>query len=252
MNENTDFGRYLAFINCQLKPTSMSYLANPNPRWRAITISRESGSGGHLVAELVARHLQLRGPSDSDSWMIFDRNLLEQVLADHKLPARMARYMPEDRVSGVQDTFDELFGLHPPTWTLVEKTCDTILRLAQLGNVIILGRGANIITRKLDYMFHVRLVASKAARIEFIQASRKVEAKAAAHILEQEDEGRRRYMKRYFQCDIDDPTLYHLVINTSEVGHATTAAIIAETVLKIPEVSHTAHAAPAPHSIPVN
>lgn len=251
MNENADFGRYLAFINCQIKPNTSTLPAHAKPRWRAVTISRQAGTGGRFIAELVAQHLQSNSPAEAASWMVFDRNLIEKVLEDHHLPARLAKYMPEDRISGIQDTLDELFGLHPPTWTLVEKTSDTILRLAELGNVIILGRGANIITSKLDYMFHVRLVGPKAARIEYVQADRNVDKQTATRIVEQEDEGRRRYIKRYFHRDIDDAELYHLVINTSEVGHVTAAAMIGQCVLRIPEVSHPAHAAAARHLIPV-
>ena len=41
--------------------------------------------------------------------------------------------MPEDRVSGITETIDGLLGVHPPTRTLVRKTADTILRLAEIG-----------------------------------------------------------------------------------------------------------------------
>ena len=146
--------------------------------------------------------------------------------------------MPEDRISGIQDTLDELFGLHPPTWKLVEKFNDTMLRLAELGNVILLGRGGNIITSKLNYMFHVRLVGARDARIGFVQSDRKVDKKTATELVDREDEGRRRYIKRYFHRDIDDPSLYHLTVNTFELGHATAARIIAQTMLTTPEISH--------------
>ena len=63
--------------------------SSPIASMRAITISRQSGTGGHLVAEEVARHLRLCGPRGAASWMIFDRNLLERVLEDHQLPARL-------------------------------------------------------------------------------------------------------------------------------------------------------------------
>ncbi len=251
MRETGDFGRTLAFINCQLKPDTRVVLG-AKPRWRAITISRQSGTGGHLIAEVVAAHLQRHNAQDAATWMIFDKNLIEKALEEHDLPASLAKYMPEDRITGIHDTLDELFGLHPPTWTLVDKTSDTILRLAELGNVIILGRGGNIITSKLDYMFHVRLVGDKAARIEYIQADRQVDKVAATRIVEQEDEGRRRYVKRYFHRDIDDPQLYHLVINVTEVGRLTAAAMIGESVLRVPEVTHVAHAAPARQTIPVS
>jgi hypothetical protein len=39
--------------------------------------------------------------------------------------------MPEDRVSEVADTIDEMLGTHPPTSTLVGQTAETILRLAE-------------------------------------------------------------------------------------------------------------------------
>ena len=232
MNESIDFGRCLSFINLQLKPNATAVIsADHNARWRGITISRQSGTGGHLVAEEVARYLQLHGPRGAASWMIFDRNLLEKVLEVHNLPARLAKYMPEDRISGIEDTLDELFGLHPPSWTLVEKTSDTILKLEDLGHVILLGRGANIITSKLHNMFHVRLVGPRETRIEFIQHDRKLDKKAASELVDHEDDGRRRYLKKYFHREIDDPTLYHLVINAPEMGHGAVAKLIAETVL---------------------
>jgi len=245
MNESADFGRYLNFIRCQIRPEASAVVAADGlSRWRALTLSRQSGTGGHLVAEEVTRLLQTRGPQGAASWMVFDRNLLERVLEDHQLPARLAKYMPEDRISVIQDTFDELFGLHPPTWTLVEKISDTILRLAQLGNVILLGRGANIITRRLDHLLHIRLVGSREARVAFVAADRKFDQKSAAQIVDQEDEGRRRYVKQYFHQDIDNPELYHLTINAPEIGHIAAAQIIAQTVLdgiKIPHATVAHH-----------
>ena len=57
-------------------------------------------------------------------------------------------------------------GLHPSSWTLVQQTNATILQLAQMGNVILVGRGATVITSKLNNVFHVRLVGSLEKRIE--------------------------------------------------------------------------------------
>lgn len=231
MNAPLDFGRCLTFINTQLMPNARAILLPENKlRWRVVTISRQAGTGGHFIAEKLAEHLQTLSPEGSASWMIFDRNLVERVLEDHQLPPRLARFMPEDRISQLEDTLDELFGLHPPSWTLVEKAGETILRLAELGNVILIGRAANIIASKLDYAFHVRLVGSLEARTEFVQADRQLDRKAALELIQHDDEGRRRYVKKYFHKDIDDPLLYHLVINTPVVGHAVAAKLIAATM----------------------
>jgi Cytidylate kinase-like family len=159
--------------------------------------------------------LQAQAPEERYPWAVFDRNLVEKVLNDHNLPGGLAKFMPEDRISEVSDIMDELFGLHPPSWTLVRETADTILHLAELGNVILIGRGASIITSKLDYVFHVRLVGSLEHRVKRMQESEHLNSsKSAMELIQREDLGRRRYLKKYFDRDIDDPLLYHLVINT--------------------------------------
>jgi cytidylate kinase len=222
----------LAFINSQLRPARTPVLSPENgARWRAVTISRQAGSGGHVVAERLAAYLQARTTGQVRPWTVFDRNLVEKVLEDHHLPGRLARFMPEDRISALEDTLEDLFGLHPPSWTLVHKTAETILHLAELGNVILIGRGANIVTNKLDHVFHVRLVGSLEKRSEYVEKSRPVGKKAALEFIREEDRGRRRYLKKYFHKDIDDPLLYHLVINTDLVDYETAARLIGDAVL---------------------
>ena len=137
--------------------------------------------------------LQAQAPKAACPWAVFDRNLVQKVLEDHHLPKRLARFMPEDRISEISDTMDELFGLHPPSWTLVHKTSETILHLAELGNVILIGRGAAVITRKLDYVFDVRLVGSVERRVQHLQEREQLSLKAARELVQREDLGRRRY-----------------------------------------------------------
>lgn len=231
MNAPLDFGHCLTFINSQLTSNARAILPPENKlRWRVVTISRQAGTGGHLIAEKLAELLHDLSPEGSSSWMVFDRNLVEKVLQDHHLPSRLARFMPEDRISQLEDTLDELFGLHPASWKLVEKTGETILRLAELGNVILIGRAAPIITSRLNYAFHVRLVGSLDARTKFVETDRQLDSKAARVLVLHEDEGRRRYVKKYFHKDVDDPLLYHLIINTPLVGHAVAAKLIAATM----------------------
>ena len=221
----------LSFINCQLQTPHQPLVAyRDGTQRRAITISRQSGSGGHAVAERLVSLLQTQVPGQGAPWTVFDRNLVEKVLEHHHLPSRMAHFMPEDRISEVSDTMDELFGLHPSSWALVRKAAETILHLAELGNVILIGRGAAVITRRLDYVFNVRLVGSLERRTEYIQKVRNLSPKAARDLVHQEDLGRKRYLKKYFDKEIDDPLLYHLVINTDLVPYEDAARMIADAV----------------------
>ncbi|HZR18604.1 MAG TPA: cytidylate kinase-like family protein [Verrucomicrobiae bacterium] len=214
MNSTIDVEKCLSFINCQLKPDARAGSHNLGRKFAAVTISRQAGSGGHELAEKLAVLLQSEEPQPARPWTVFDRNLVEKVLADHHLPARLARFMPEDHVSEMTDIMDELFGLHPPSWMLVRKTSETILRLAHLGHVIIIGRAANVITARLPHVFHVRLVGSLHRRAERLEHLNQLTPGGALKSAQREDLARRGYLKQFFSKNIDDPLLYHFVINT--------------------------------------
>ncbi len=168
-----------------------------------------------------------------------DRNLVEKVLEDHQLPARMARFMPEDRVRQIDDILEDLFGVHQPSWAFVQQTAETILRLAELGNVIILGRGANVVTARLPQVLHVRLIGSLERRIQNMRRYEGLGEKAARERIESEDRGRQRYLKKHYQKDVADPLQYHLVLNTDLVSFDEAARIICDLALshQAPEAS---------------
>lgn len=229
MNTEPGLERCLSFINCQLMPPhSPAPASGDGERRLSITISRLAGAGAHVVAERLLQLLQNRAPVGSCPWAVFDRNLVEKVLDDHHLPSRLAKFMPEDRISEFSDTIDELFGLHPPSWTLVRKSAETILRLAELGNVIVIGRAANVITSRLPNVFHVRLVGSVEQRVKYVQQTTGLSAKAALAKVQSEDRGRKRFVRKYFGKEADDPLLYHLTINTDWVAYDEAARMIAD------------------------
>jgi len=201
---------------------------------RAVTISRQAGCGAVNVAEKLAAYLQQHSPPHQGApWTVFDRELMDKVLADHNLPKHLARFLPEDRASQVEDTLADIFGVHPPTQTVVQQTAETLLQLAELGHVILIGRAGNIVTAKLPNVLHVRLVAPLADRIERIcRDDHKTPAEARRFCLE-EEQARTRYVKTYFHADINDALLYHLIINTSLVGCDNAARLIGDAVLRL-------------------
>ena len=219
MHSGIGYDKCLTFINCQIKPTKDGKGRGGKPRrFRAVTISRESGSGACEIAEQLAARLQSGPHSGKRPWTVFDKNLVTRVLEDHHLPKRMADCIPEDRRTELQDAVEEFFGLRPPSWTLIHHTSETILRLVELGNVILIGRGSNMVTRDHSEVLHIRLVGSEQMRAMRIADARKISRKAALEVLRKEDRGRARYVKKYFSADIGDPCLYHMVFNTDLVS----------------------------------
>jgi cytidylate kinase len=237
MNSQITYDRCLSFINSHLQNSSRSRFAGVIPR-RAVTISRLTGAGAHQVAQALVAQLEELSPGNGCSWTVFDRNLVEKVLADHNLPARLARFMPEDRIPQLADLMDELFGLHPQSEVLVRKISETILHLAEIGNVVIIGRGGNLITASLKHVLHVRLVASLAHRLAYVRKEYQLEPAAARQFVEKEDLGRARYVKTYFGKNIDDPQLYDLTINTDHIAYSDAALLICEALKSKTAVAH--------------
>jgi hypothetical protein len=194
----------------------------------AITISRETGAGavtiGQRVAELMQQLIQ------GDNWAVFDRELAAEVLKSHNLPERLAEYMTEAKQSEIKDFVGQVVGLHPPLWTLVEKSNETIRRLANNGNVILVGRGANCVTKNLSHVFHVRLVCPLDKRIGRVMATYEVDAVEARRLIEAKDRERREYVWHNFNRNIEDPLDYHMVINTGSTSDEEAAQIIAHAV----------------------
>jgi len=219
------------YIDCHSKP-ALRRGRTRFDRAPSVTVSRQCGAGGLTMAEALAAWLQAHAPKSACPWTVFHKNLVHKVLQEHHLPERLAQYMPEDKVSGIADAVEELLGLHPPSWKLVRQTTETILQLAELGRAIIVGRAGNVITKGLSNVFHVRLVGSLDRRAKRIMALHKIDHRAAVAFTKKSDSGRKRYVRRYYQQDIDDPLLYDLVINSDSVGENLAAELVGRAVLQ--------------------
>jgi cytidylate kinase len=209
--------------------------AKPESQRPVITISRQSGAGGMTIAEKVAGYLNARLPKKATQWTVFDKNLVQTVLEDHELPAQLEKFMPEDHLSGLNDAVEELLGLHPLSWRLVQQTAETMLRLSEVGNVILVGRGGNILTSHLPQAFHVRVIGSLENRVARIADAFGLSKKKALERVESEDSARRRYVKKYLKADSDDPLLFHMILNTDRITSEEAAHIIGESVLALQE-----------------
>ncbi len=230
MTDRSAAEKCLSFVHVQVSPRQGAPQKELGMR-PVVTVSRQTGSGGVAVAQAVADYVNARQPPKSVAWTVFDRNLVEKVLEDHELPRQLAAFMPEDKIPFLSDVVEELLGLHPLSWRLVQQTTETILRLANMGSCVLVGRGATLITQPMPNAFHVRLVGSLERRVARVRETQGLSPKAARAYVENEDAARRRYLKRYFKVNVEDPLLYHLVLNTDLVSLPEAARIVGDAVL---------------------
>lgn len=237
MWKNINLEKCLSHIEKQMVPGSGGATgARP-----AITISRMCGAGGRTVASKLLDLMQAQAPPGCH-WTIFDKNLIEKVLQDHLYSAQLAKYLPESGKSFLAEMMDRIRGGQLPATKAVEQTVETIWKLAAGGHVIVVGRAGNIITAKMKNVFHVRLAGSLERRIARVEQVYEMERAAAEAFVKAQDAAKKLYLKDYFGQDIDDPQLYHLIVNTDLISYDAAAHLIAEAATRWFESNTTATA----------
>ncbi|MDT3694823.1 MAG: cytidylate kinase-like family protein [Ignavibacterium sp.] len=197
-----------------------------------ISISRQSGAGSYQVVNNLLEYLQQNTKQPENPWTYFNKELISQVLEDFKLPKNFSAYFVEDKYNHISDAVNELLGVKPSEWTIVQKTTEIILRLSRFGKTIIVGRGSVVINTKLPNCFQIRLVASLDNRIKHIQEVFNLSKPKALEYITKEETSRKKYLKSHFFKDTDDPSLYHLILNTSKLSYQEAAEIVFNFVQK--------------------
>lgn len=197
-----------------------------------ITLSRQAGAGANTVSNHIINSLEPFRTHNTPEWTSFDKNLIEKVVEDNSLPTALVELMEDFKFTAVTSVVNELLTGQPEPWALMHKTFETILQIAQMGNVIIIGRGSNFLTANYQNVYHVRLVAPFYKRVTHVERHYNISHKEAFDAVKKDDAERKSFVHKYFHKDIDDPVNYHIVINTSQTGFEGAAKIVCCAVLE--------------------
>ncbi len=233
MSKNLQFGNCQAYLRSVLETEVQA--PKLQGRLPAITLSRMAGARGITLGEKLTEHLRAIDAHPTHTWTLFDKNLIGEVLKDHDLPVSLEKHMPEDKIGEIQSVIEEIVGLHPSHWDLFEKTAKTIRRLTLQGHVIVVGRGACLICNGMPNVLNVRLIGSHQRRSAHIRNRFKLSPDEAVKYIDREEGSRRAYFEGHFGKDIDNPVLYHLVINSDDLSDANIVQIIAGAAIRLTE-----------------
>ena len=103
-----------------------------------------------------------------------------------------------------------------------------IEELAEAGDVVILGRGSQMILRDLPGATHVQLVAEESIRAARVMEWEGLSEEDALGQMRKSTRGRAAFHKKFWKVDVWDPRLYDLVINTSKLSFETAGNLIVE------------------------
>jgi cytidylate kinase len=184
--------------------------------FRIITVEREYGAGGSLVAAELARR---RG------WQLLDQQLTCEI-------AKIAA-VEESAVACREEKCDPLLHrLAKVFWRgsyerslpigddkifdadeLVELAHRVIHKKAEEGNCVIVGRGAPYILRARPDAFHVFVYGSRERKIQRL-VRLKMREKDAIEMVDTIDKERSAFVRKYFGAEWPCRRLYHLMLNS--------------------------------------
>ncbi len=111
---------------------------------------------------------------------------------------------------------------------LLRVTTEVIQEIAASGNVVIAGRGANIILRDTPGALHVGLVSSLPGRVARIMEREGLNEIEAERNVTENARARLAHYRRFFNVDPEDPQYYHIVLNTDLLHIDHTADLVVE------------------------
>jgi cytidylate kinase len=187
-----------------------------------ITISRRFGCEAFPLCEQLKALLD---EQTGESWTIFDKALIERVSQDEQLSMAVL----ED-LGGPSRAVDRIGYLVPGYQTQPEifrHIPKYIVKIAEEGGAIIVGRGAAVVTHDLPNCYHFRLeapfefrVASMARRLEISEAD-------AQRLVREGEKTREQFVEECLHASLSDTTWYDGVFNNARHGVTDIARAIA-------------------------
>ncbi len=100
----------------------------------------------------------------------------------------------------------------------IATTREVIRDIAEDGSVVILSRGGAAILQDNPKVLRVGVVADVEDRVRRTMAQEQLEMDAARQVVEQSDASQGRYFQKAFDTVPTDPFVYHVMVNTSDIG----------------------------------
>ena len=200
--------------------------------FRVVTISRECGSGGGIIARNLAKKLK---------WNLLDRALIAEVARSAQVDAAIVGRYDEHVdsfwhrfnrgglwssaiVAGIAPEDAQIFDAETVAWFAQRA----ILKAAETGGCVIVGRGAECVLQDREGVLHVFIYGPWAERLERVRA-RAEPSQDAEDLIQGTDHERASYVRTFYGCDWKDPHLYQMMLS-SELGTERIVSMIVEAV----------------------
>ena len=192
-----------------------------------ITIGRQHGSNGHLIAGGLAERLGYR---------CLDKEIVDRAAEDSNFNKAILASYDEKRISPYFSGSLQYMGGMGEGFRLSTQIAaaqfDAIRSLANEGNCIFVGRCADYVLRDMPNVVKVFITASMRSRIDKLLAQRSMTPQQAKRYILQAEEKRASYYNYYTGKTWGAAESYDLCIDSSILGLEETEKLIADFIRK--------------------
>lgn len=184
---------------------------------RVVTVEREYGSGGAIIAQRLAEHL---------GWKLWDREISTEIARRANVDDQIARRLDERVKSSLLNRLFRVYARGSyeralpladsrdfntdQMFAMLEKVVE---ELADRGNCVIVGRGAPYFLRDRPDAFHVFIYAPEDEKVRRLRSIGQTE-KESLRLIEEIDRERAEFIRHYFGKQWPYRPLYNLMINS--------------------------------------
>ncbi len=179
-----------------------------------ISVSREFGSGGHIIAEKIAKDHGLN---------FYDRHMLDEIANEKNVQVEILEKYDEKprnaflsrRVGTFSNSMEEI---------LADMQFDYIRKKAESGeSFVIVGRCAETVLKNHNGLISIFVVGDTEAKLKRVEEVYSLNSHEAMQKMKRHDKKRKQYHNRHSSFRWGDSRNYDLCINSSKLGLTRTA-----------------------------
>lgn len=191
-----------------------------------ITISREIGSGGHTIGQILADRLNTPY-YDKDIIRALETKFNLTAAEIEKLKGEKKKWLadfvqfvnpvPSHRVLDINSAYAREFNVDVTSADIYRAESEILKELAAEGSCVIAGRSGFHVLRNHPNHLHVFIYASYGNRIRRVMTKQRLNEESAIELIREIDRARENYIQRFAFVNRYDAHNYDLVINAD--GH---------------------------------
>lgn len=192
-----------------------------------ISIGREFGSGGHEIAEMLAKQFELT---------LYDKNLLENMAEEKNIDSKtLEKYDEKPRnmwitrtVRGYSNSAEE---------NLANMQFEYLKKKAETGeSFVIVGRCAETMLKNYPALISIFVLGDWESKVDRVTRLYQMDRAEAESFIYRQDTKRKNYHNYYCKGKWGDSRNYDISINSSKLGEEVTAGMLVDYIQKRQEI----------------